>query len=1118
MKKFTKACFYRNRKWQKLFLIMKLTLMMMIVCFVQVSASVYSQSLKFSFDFRNKQVREVLKEIEEQSDYHFFYQEEQVDVSREVSIRISNKTIGEILDELFKNEGVTYRIFNDRMILLSVGSENNNLMDNGQKTKTITGKVTDSSGQPVPGVSVSIKGTSSGTITDADGIYSLGKVQDGTVLVFSFVGMRTQEIEVAERSVINVVMEEEAIGIGEVVAVGYGTQRKRDISGAISSIKTEDVNAGVVINSSQMLKGRAAGVFVRQNSGEPGGGISIRIRGASSVSSDNEPLYVVDGFPTDLGKDINPGDIESIEILKDAAATAIYGARGANGVVLITTKQGKNGVFNVNYSYDYSLKKLYNPFDLMNAQDVMQYNIKLAKENGTYDTNPPYTEEELQYKGKGTDWLDLTTRLAPTQNHQLSITGGQDKLRMAITSGYLTDNGVLKNTSYDRFTGRMNLEYKLNNKVSFGSNMYLARSNKNYQNMGTRSTVDNVIYSILLASPLSVPEGGDVFGNPGQEPQLLKQLYEPDIEKVTNDFYSSIFGSVDILKDLTARVQFTYQNSNSKDQQYYPKTTNTGKAYDGLASIANSKDDKYQLDAIMTYHRKFAQVHDVKVIAGTTYSKETDEENGITASDFLTDEFSFNNIGAAKTVESVYSSKSKATKNSYFARAEYVLNDKYMLNMSLRADGSSNFGEGNKWGYFPSVSAAWQIGDEKWMSFSKSLFSNIKLRMSYGITGNDGIGNYLSFAKYGTTSVYLGGSEVQKGTYKTNASNEKLKWEQTSQFNAGLDFSMLKNRLQVNFDYYRKHTKDLLNPISISMATQGFSSVTGNNGELENNGFELYIKSTNVSLPDFSWNTTLNLSRNKNKILDINEGKAVYESIMPQGWYNNEEYAVLKKGYALSSIYGYVFDGIIQEGETYSPQPKSVPGDPKFKDLDGNGEITADDRTVIGDGNPDYVIGIGNDFRFHDFSFSFFFDSNIGNELFAVTKLVLEDNNRTRNTIDRWTEQNPSNEIPRNGYQKNDGLQYGSFVNSRFVEDASFLRLSNISLEYSLPFDKLSQGLRFARVLKIGIGAQNLFTITKYSGFNPEVSTNGDSATSQGLDYNAYPAYRVFYSSIKLTF
>lgn len=971
---------------------------------------------------------------------------------------------------------------------------------------------------PVIGASIMIDETKKGTVTNVDGEFSL-EVSDGQTLIVSYIGLITQKffIKAGDNDLV-IQMKKNTINLDEVVVVGYGTTRKRDLAGAISSLKTEDIKAGVVTSAAQFLKGRAAGVQVRQNSSEPGGGISIRIRGASSVSSNNEPLYVIDGFQTELGNQINPEDIATIEILKDAAATSIYGARGANGVVIITTKKGAKGRFDVSYSYNASVKNINNPWKLMNAQDVIAYDMKVWEENGG-SGNPPYTQKELQYEGKGTDWIKETTRTAMTQVHQVSITGGSDKLAMAISANYMDDKGILKNTDFNRFSGRMNMDYKLNDRVRFGSNVYMARSKKNYLNMGTNSTTDNIMYSIFMSSPLSTSGEYNVFGEPARRNNLLDEIKEVDFEEVTNNMYATIFGEVDIFNFLTARVSYTYSNNNTKSQKYYPKITTVGGSYDGLATIANYKNDRSQFDALLTYHQSFKDIHDVKFLMGTTYTSLVSESNGMQGSKFTTDEFSFNNMGGAENIEYISSAKEKHTTVSFFTRLEYVLKNKYIFNASFRADGASNFGFNNKWGYFPSGSVAWQLGDEKFMSFVKPLFSSIKLRASYGQTGNDGIGYYLSQKKFAMTNVFLGGDGVVKGMYPSNPGNKNLKWETTSQLDLGLDFAMLNNRLEVNFDYYIKKTKDLLNPVVVSTTTGGFETMMGNNGKIENRGFEFFIKSNNITTNNFSWNTTLNISRNKNKVLELNKGEARYETVRPQGHYDWEEYTLLKEGYALSSIYGYVFDGIIQQGETYAPQPNSVPGDPKFVDLNKDGIITDADRTVIGNGNPDVVLGFGNNFQIYDFDFSFFFDANIGNELLNLSKIVLEDEGRLKESANRWTINNPSNSIPRNGWQKNAGIQYGTYINSRFVENASYLRLSNIELGYTFPLRRMGSNLyKYIKNLRVFIGAQNLFTVTKYTGFDPEVSVNGGSSVAQGLDFSSYPAYRMFNFGAKITF
>lgn len=982
----------------------------------------------------------------------------------------------------------------------------------------VKGVVTEKqSREPMIGVTVQIKGTTTGASTNLDGQYEIN-ARKGDVLIFSYVGMTPYEVAVTNPDApLNVALDKSSVAIEEVVAIGYGTQRKRDLSGSVASVKTKDIKAGVVTNAAQLLKGRAAGVHVRQNTSEPGGGVTIRVRGASSISSNNNPLYVIDGFQTDMGNMINPGDIESMEILKDAAATAIYGARGANGVIIITTKHGKKDQFAVEYGYDASLKVMHNPIELMDAQDIMRHQMKVWEDDGS-GGNPPYTASQLAYKGAGTDWLEMATRNSLTQTHQVSLTGGGEKLQAAVSGNYTDDKGILSNTNFDRFSGRMNLTYKLSDRVRFGANTYISRANKNFVSMGTNSALDNMMYQLLMASPLSTPGKTNVFGETARPNHVLDELNSVKFESVSNMAYMSVNGEVDIFKFLTGRVMYAYSNNNDKTQKYYPKNTNIGKTNNGLATMDSYKTDNSQFDALLTYHQKIAKKLDTKVMVGGTYTCYKEEGNSISAKDFTTDAFSFNNLGGAKVVNSVGSYKVKKTNASFFMRGEFVWDNKYILNASFRADGASNFGKGNKWGYFPSISAAWQVCEEPFMEFAKPVLSDWKLRLSYGVTGNDGIGTYKSLAKFGTTQVHMGGNDNQIGIYPSSPSNPNLKWETTEQIDFGTDISLLNHRIDITFDYYVKTTRDLLNPINVSLANGGFKTMMANNGKIENRGFEFFIKSNNIAKPNFSWSTTLNLSRNRNKVLRLNEGEARYELITPHGWYNREEYLILQQGLPMSSIYGYVFKGIIQQGEKYDAQPDAREGDPKFADVNGDGIITQADRTVIGNGNPKVVLGLGNNFRIHNFDFSFFFDAALGHELLNLTGMVLEDNGRTISSTDRWTPYHASNRVPRFGYKKDAGMKYGSYINSSFVEDASYLRLSNIELGYTLPVEKLGNLRKYIKGLRIYIGAQNLFTITGYDGFDPETSTNGGNATMQGLDFNTYPTFRTFNFGAKIKF
>lgn len=968
---------------------------------------------------------------------------------------------------------------------------------------------------PLIGASVVVAETKVAAATDADGRFTI-KASVGQTLEVSYVGMVSQKVKITSDDLIIKLQPDNNL-LDEVVAVGYGVTKKRDIAGAITSIKADDVQAGVVVNTAELIKGRAAGVNVRQTSMEPGGLITVRVRGASSISSSNDPLYVVDGLQTTGGLELNPNDIESIEILKDASATAIYGSRGANGVVIVTTKKGKAGKFSVTYAYDLAVKKLHNPYDLMNAQDVMGLAMQQWEENGSAG-NPPYTVNQLAYKGLGTNWFDLLTRTSSTQTHNVQVAGGSDRINVAASISYTGDEGILPNTSFDRVTARLNAEFKISDYVHAGATSYLANSSKNFLPMGTTVSTDNTIYKIFQADPLSTnsPEGINVFGDKGRRNGLYDDIVNRDFKNTVTDANFTLWGEAYILPVMTARAQYSFAHDATKYQRYYSRDTVTGNANKGQASQEVETSKYQQLDVTLTYNQQYNENNSLKVMAGTTYIKNQYEYVGMEAHNFTTDAFSFYNMGAAANIDWIASGRTDKTNVSYFGRAEYVLNNRYIINASFRADGASNFGKGNKWGYFPSASIAWQLGDESFMEFWRSTVTNFKVRASYGQTGNDGIGSYKSLRTYAFGNVYLGGPDIVKFLYPNNAGNANLKWETTSQFDVGFDAILWNGKVELNFDYYYKKTTDLLNPVQISLSTMGLYSTLANNGSIENKGWELFIKYNPITKRDFTWSTTLNLSGIKGKVLEISDPSEL--TIEPQGWYNPTAYMRVEKGMPLSSIYGYIFEGVIQEGETYAPQPQSVPGHPKFRDINNDGIIDTEDRTIIGNGNPDVIIGWGNTFRYRDFDFSFFFDGAFGQEMLNVNNIVFEDLDRLTSSMDRWTRNHPSNTTPATTWRKDGGNQYGSFINSKFVEDASYFRLSNIELGYSLPCEKIGNLSKIVKSFRVFVGAQRLFTITNYSGFDPEVSVNGASSIGQGLDYCTYPAYRTFNCGAKITF
>lgn len=981
----------------------------------------------------------------------------------------------------------------------------------------VRGIVTEPSGDPVIGAAVFVEGTSISTVTDGSGRFEISAPR-GQKLTVSLLGMKPVVVDVpTDGRVLEIIMSEDTEFLDDVVVVGYGVTKKRDLAGSVSSIKADDVKAGVITSTAQMLRGRAAGVYVRQNSNSPGGGISIRIRGASSISSENEPLYVIDGIIGSADNGLSPEDIESIEILKDAASTAIYGARGANGVVIITTKKGKKDQFSVDYNYNMSAKFLHNPFELMDAQDIMNNAMKNWEENGKSGT-PPYTEQQLAYKGPGEDWIKAMSRVGVTQNHTVTMTAGSEVVKAAASIAYLDDVGTILNTGFNRLSSRLNIDFQVAPWLHSGISAYTAKTKRKYLEMETSTSDHNAMYSLFLQSPtkLAGDDGLDIWGERGRRAGAYDSIMNSDNNSIGNNSYVTVYAEAKPYADLTARVQYSYRNSNSKSQQYWNRQTVSGGGENGIASVSKSDSDYHQAEAVLTWNHYFADAHDVKVIAGTSYITNSYESMSMNARNFTTDAFRFYNMGAAGKIDGIGTSRSDKTNLSFFGRVEYVLLDKYILNASFRADGASNFGQNNKWGYFPSVSAAWQVGDEPFMEWAKPALSSLKLRASWGRTGNDGIGNYGSLKTYSTSRTYIGGASYNTTLQPSSAGNIGLKWETTTQTDFGFDAEILDGKVEVVFDWYKKLTTDLLNPIIISNATLGLNSTTGNNGSISNVGEELFIKWHIVENRNFSWNTALSASHNRSKIESINQVQ--YVAYSPQGWYNDEPYVILDNGLALSSIYGYNQIGIIEdEDHIPSTMPAAQPGDPIFEDHDGDGTVTEKDRYVLGIGTPPVQIGWANNFRWGNFDFSFFFDGSFGSKILNYSRLILEDNNRLKYCTDRWTNKNHNAKLIRGNYQKNGGLQYGTFVNSHFIEDGSFLRLSNIELGYNIPTAALGIN-NVIKACRIFVGGQKLFTISKYTGFDPEVSSNGSNDTIQGLDYASYPSYRTFNCGVRVSF
>lgn len=992
-----------------------------------------------------------------------------------------------------------------------------------QQAKKVSGVVKDNSGEPIIGANVVEKGTTNGTVTDMDGNYTLS-VSNNATLVVSYIGYTTKEIKVGSQAVVNAVLEEDAIGLNEVVAIGYGYVKKKDLTGAVSSVSADDmVMGGTVSNAAQALQGKTAGVQVSQTSKAPGGSISVRVRGNNSISSTNEPLYVVDGFPSSEGLNINPNDIESMQILKDASATAIYGARGANGVVLITTKRGKSGENKISYSGYLGAQKVRNPFNFISAKEYMNLANALYQEiegqEGT--TNGEYTESQLQ-SNVDTDWMEECTRLGLVQDHNLQFRGGSDKTKVLTSLGYFQQDGVLKNTNFSRISGRVNVDQTINNYIKAGATVYAHRENANYQMYSGNIVNSNVLYSIMMYDPTVVPYNEDgsygrVPGGRGDNP--LANLLERKNDLVNDKFNGTAFVEINPLDGLTAKATAGVELLHNFQGTYLPASTYQGSIDNGVATTYDYTGTRQVFEGIVNYMKTFNRVHDLGAMLGYSYEKFTGEYRKMSAKDFSTDLFSYNNMGAAAQKTSIASNKTENILVSFFGRVNYTYDNKYLATVTVRRDGSSRFGANEHWGTFPSGSLAWRASEEEFIK-NLNIFSNLKVRAGFGVTGNERIGDYASYALMSNTHLTFDGSSNVAGTHinTSSAENKSLKWETTEQYNVGLDMGFFNNRLSVTVDGYFKKTKDLLMKVKMPLYT-GFSSGQQNIGAIQNRGFEIDLTSHNLT-GDFVWDTKFNIAMNRNKVLDVGDNGDVFiTSSKPMGSVSEENYAIIREGEALGSLFGYKYIGVLQEGETYAPQPNSKPGDPKFEDVNGDGVIDSEDRTIIGHANPDVIFGLTNNFNWKGFDLSIFFQGSIGNDLLNMTNMNLEWK-RTTDALKRWTKDNPSTEFPRNGFYYS---QYGGYINDHFVENASFLRLKNVTLGYTIPFKKVVSSCR------VYVSAENLFTITGYSGWDPEVDTKANEAAKDngaiqtanagaGLDFNSYPSMRTFTVGLNITF
>ena len=979
----------------------------------------------------------------------------------------------------------------------------------------VKGKVTDESGEAIPGVSVTVKGTQRGTITNVDGTYSVNTAGNAT-LVFSFLGYVSQEVPVNNRSTINVALKTDTKALEEVVVVGYGTQRKVETTGSIASVKAEELTQLPVTNVAQGLQARVSGVQINQNSGSPGGNISVRIRGTNSINGNSEPLYVVDGIQISNGggindvsplSTINPNDIESVEVLKDASASAIYGARAANGVILITTKRGKAGATRVSIDSYYGIQQATKTLDVLNATEFAQLENEVFK-NTAYP-NPSTL-------GEGTDWQSLIFQQAPIQNHQLSINGGNDKTQLALSANYFNQDGIIINSNFKRYSYRLNVDHKINDRFKIGTSILGSYNVSNGVDAGSTSIGDaGVVTGSVLGAAVGAPPtlqpyraDGSVYpfgeqGN-GQYREVVNPLNFTEIlrQRDIKRTLVNLFGEYQLLPGLSYRASFNADIQTQLNDFYSPLSiinTNDINANSGSAAKSNSNFLGLLHESILSYNRKFGEDHSLRFTGVFASQVENSNFNSISATGFPNDATRNESLQLALN-RTVSSGRSKQRLDSYMGRINYGFRDKYFVDLTARVDGSSKFGTNNKYGFFPAISAAWRIIEEDFLQNVKWM-SDMKLRASYGITGNaGGISPYQSLATVSSGGGYNLGNAFQTAISPTGISNPDLRWEKSTQTDIGLDIGLFNNRLSIIMDYYHKRTDDLLYVKTLPLSS-GYGSITGNFASLENKGFE-FSANANILNGPVRWSVSGNLTANRNKLLDL-DGGTTQERFVTNS-------SILSVGQPLGVFKTYVFDGINQTGDAIIPGYDGRVGGHKVKDLNNDGAINSMDQIITGNPNPNFIFGASTNLTYKNFDFSAFFSGSQGNDIYNISRLSFENPLGQRNLLqgvaNRWTPTNPSNQY------------VSAFVAGRLpitdyaMEDGSYIRLKNISLGYTLPTIK---GISRARIY---ISGNNLLTLTNYSGFDPEVNTYAGSNTAIGIDNLVYPQAKSFLGGIQLTF
>ena len=1172
----------------KMMLVMKLTLQQIVLTlllFNQIYATSSNAQILLNkpikIDVKEVELRSVLAQLQTQTNVKFIFSSKAINTSRKVSCKLLNSTLADFLNIVLKPLDIGFKVIDDDRLLLfnsknsvNVGNlEPNSMIENINENKSldkivVTGIIKDSAGRPLEGVTIKVKKTTIKTVSDKDGHFSIRVEDKNAVLVFSYVGYETLEQTVASSSM-DIAMIQIPKKLDEIVVIGYDRAiRKKDLTIAAGKVEMSELQKAPVVSFEGALAGRVAGVTVVSPDGQPGAVSTIVIRGNNSVTQDNSPLYVIDGFPIENPDNnmLNPAEIESMEILKDASATAIYGARGANGVILITTKKGKVGTPMIEFQAYRSTQKIAKRIPLMTPYEYVQYQYELNP-SGTLQTflksaanNPSSIDSVMnQYKQvKGVDLQnDLFGTPAPFINGYLAIRGGNDKTKYNISGNYADQEGIIVNSGFKRYQLKINFDQTLNSKIKIGTNTTFTYTNQyGISPTGSGISAQAAPTSYLMASVWGHPP----ILNSGNFDSLVMNLNDPNFDFLTatgiqnpltnskneyhrNDNYnlvSNLYLDYQLISGLKLRVSAGVNQTNNVRENFYNSLTSKGMISpinpNGVnGDFTNATNVNLTNENTVTYSKTFLGLHHLNILSGVTEQETKQFSKGGSATNIPNESLGID--GLDQGVPGVYSvSSSENTLVSFLGRVQYDYDTKYLLSVSYRADGSSKFSAENKWAYFPSFSAAWRLSKERFMD-NISQFLDLKLRIGYGLTGNNRVNDYVTYSSLNNSYLPVNNTFTPY-TSLASLGNPNLKWETTKQSNFGLDADLLQGKLELSIDYYNKETSDLILNASLP-GSAGFSSIYENVGKIQNRGLEISLSTINISNKEFTWSTNFNISLNQNKVLALAENQVEqYANVSWNGNYNSTPLYIAKVGEPLGQMFGYLSDGVYQYAD-FDKSPTGVytlknnlptsfasrstlpvPGSVKLKDLNGDGVITNDDRTVIGRGNPIHFGGLNNNFKFLNFDISILLQWSYGNDIYNANRLIFENGspnnpnsllNMYQSYVNRWSPTNQTNDMPK----ANPGVSPGNYYWSRCVEDGSYLRVKTLSIGYNLS-NKWMSKLNAIKSLRVYIATQNLFTWTKYSGFDPEVNGR-PSALTPGFDYSVYPRAKTITFGANLT-